>query len=429
MPRRNHIPQYRLHKQSGQAIVTLSDGLGNRRDITLGKYGTPESQAEYARVIAEWLANGRRLPCPKTTAPDITINELILQFWQHAEQHYRHPDGRPTGELSDYKYSLRPLRELYGHTPARDFGPLALKAVREAMVRQPVTHKVKVMDPASGEVREEIKVLRQGLSRKLINQRIGRIRRMFRWAVENELVPPSVLQALEAVRGLQKGRSPARETAPVKPVPLAHVEAVLPHLRPTVADMLLLQLHAGMRPGEVCLMRAIDLDTTGQTWWYRPGSDQGEEGVHKTAYRGHRREIPLGPRAREIVNRYLKTDLYAYLFSPREAMAQLRADQRSRRKTRVQPSQLNRRRLQPKKQLGERYTTGSYNYAVRRACLKASVPVWHVHQLRHNKATEIRREDGVDAARAVLGHRSPQITEVYAEIDRNKAAAVAERLG
>ncbi|MFO0821981.1 MAG: hypothetical protein U0792_02495 [Gemmataceae bacterium] len=53
MPRpRNHIPTYRLHKQSGQAIVTISSN-GTRRDVLLGKYGTPESQAEYRRVLAE----------------------------------------------------------------------------------------------------------------------------------------------------------------------------------------------------------------------------------------------------------------------------------------------------------------------------------------------------------------------------------------
>jgi hypothetical protein len=54
MPRRHSVPSYRLHKQSGQAIVTLTDGLGGRRDVLLGKYGTPESRAEYARVLAEW---------------------------------------------------------------------------------------------------------------------------------------------------------------------------------------------------------------------------------------------------------------------------------------------------------------------------------------------------------------------------------------
>jgi integrase len=256
----------------------------------------------------------------------LSINELILRFWPRAELHYRHADGTPTGELSDYKYSLRPLRELYGHTPARDFGPLALKAVREAMVKQPVTTRVKAVDPENGKVRWETKVIRQGLSRKLVNQRVGRIRRLFRWAVENELVPPSVLQGLEAVRGLQKGRSAARETEPVPPVPLAHVEATLPYLRPTVADMVRLQLHTGMRPGELVRMRAIDLDTQGKVWLYTPGSDRGRDGEHKMAHSGQRRVVPLGPRAQEIVKRYLRPDLYAYLFSPRDVVGQLRAE-------------------------------------------------------------------------------------------------------
>ncbi len=75
---RKSVPSYRLHGQSGQAVVTLSDGLGNRRDVLLGKYGTPESRAEYVRVLAEWEAAGRRLPTRSAegSAPDITVNEV-----------------------------------------------------------------------------------------------------------------------------------------------------------------------------------------------------------------------------------------------------------------------------------------------------------------------------------------------------------------
>jgi integrase len=119
----------------------------------------------------------------------------------------------------------------------------------------------------------------------------------------------------------------------------------------------------------------------------------------------------------------------AYLFSPAEAMDELRAQQRQSRKTKVQPSQRNRKKGRPKRRPGQRYRVGSYAYAIRRACVKAGVPHWHPHQLRHNAATEIRREAGLDAARAVLGHRTPAITEVYAEIDTAKAAAVMEKLG
>jgi hypothetical protein len=62
MCRRNHVPTYRLHKQSGQAVVTLPDGLGNRRDVLLGRYGSTESRKEYTRVLAEWESSGRILP-------------------------------------------------------------------------------------------------------------------------------------------------------------------------------------------------------------------------------------------------------------------------------------------------------------------------------------------------------------------------------
>jgi integrase len=293
---------------------------------------------------------------------------------------------------------------LYGHTPAKDFGPLSLKTVRERMIDA-------------------------GLSRGVVNQRVGRVRRMFRWCVENELVPPSVLEGLRAVRGLEKGRSRARETAPVKPVPPAWVEAVLPFLRPQVAAMVQLQLHSGMRPGELVRVRAVDIDMTGKVWLYRPGSDQGPEGEHKTAHRGHARVVPLGPRCQAIVREYLKTDVSAYLFSPSEVMTEFHAELRRNRKTKVQPSQLSRKKAKPKRKPGERYTTGTYARAIRRACEKAGVPHWHPHQLRHTKGTEIRREAGLDAARAVLGHRTPKVTEVYAEIDQEKAAAVMERLG
>ncbi len=54
---------------------------------------------------------------------------------------------------------------------------------------------------------------------------------------------------------------------------------------------------------------------------------------------------------------------------------------------------------------------------------------WHPHQLRHTKATEIRREFGLDAARATLGQKSLGMADEYAELDMGKAEEVAWRLG
>ena len=122
MHRPRRIPQPYHHKPSGRAAVCLPDGMGGRPTIYLGPYGSPESEAEYKRVIAEWLANDCTLPRTPATR-DIAITELIDRFWSHVETYYRTPDGAPGREQEDYKLSLRPLKHLYGHTPAQDFGP------------------------------------------------------------------------------------------------------------------------------------------------------------------------------------------------------------------------------------------------------------------------------------------------------------------
>jgi integrase len=50
------------------------------------------------------------------------------------------------------------------------------------------------------------------------------------------------------------------------------------------------------------------------------------------------------------------------------------------------------------------------------------------YQLRHNAATEIRRQFGIEAARIILGHRSPLVTEIYAEADKTRAMEVIQRI-
>ena len=103
-------------------------------------------------------------------------------------------NGAPTGEVRNIKDALKFASSLYGSTPVADFGPAALKAAREAMVRT-------------------------GLCRNVVNARTNRIRRRFKWGVENQLVDPIVLQGLQSIAPLKQGRSAARETSRVKPVP------------------------------------------------------------------------------------------------------------------------------------------------------------------------------------------------------------------
>jgi hypothetical protein len=216
MARSPRIPKYRRHT-SGQARVTL-----NGKDQLLGPYGSPASREAYDRLIAEWLENQRRPPRPAEDARPLSVAELILAYWKHAEDYYGFK-VKDRGDEDCLRKALGVVRRLYGSTPARDFGSKALKACRQHMVGL-------------------------GWSRTYINAQVDRARRMFRWGAEEELFPEAaeVYHRLAAVRGLRRGKTQARETEKVKPVPQEHVDATLPHLPAVVGAMVRFQLLTGV---------------------------------------------------------------------------------------------------------------------------------------------------------------------------------------
>jgi integrase len=322
-----------------------------------------------------------------------------LSYWRFTKDSMAPKVGSPEpGDLYCLRAAMRLVRELYGRTPAKSFGPLALKALRQRMIDK-------------------------GWCRAYINRQVNRIRRLFRWAVSEELVPADVYHGLQSVEGLRQGKSKAREKEPVRPVPDASFAAVLPFLLPPVRAMAELQWHTGMRPGEVLIMRGCDIDVKGKVWAYTPQA-------HKTQHRGHKRLIYLGPKAQQILKPFLKTNLEAFLFSPVDAEAFHSAQRRTRRRTKLTPSQRDRtRKPKPKRAPGLAYDIASYRRAIARGCKRAEVAPWSPHRLRHSAATRFRKEFGLEVARAILGHRTPVVTEIYAELDGTIAASTMERVG
>jgi site-specific recombinase XerC len=57
------------------------------------------------------------------------------------------------------------------------------------------------------------------------------------------------------------------------------------------------------------------------------------------------------------------------------------------------------------------------------------VPVWSPNQLRHARATELRRNYGLEAAQTVLGHREADVTQLYAERDFELAKQIMQAVG
>ncbi len=380
------IPKYRKHTASGQAVVSV-DG----KAVYLGKWDSPESKEAYREIVARLALRRTAVDIP-SVVDGPTVLQLFEQYLSFAQQHYR-KNGKPTSELGCIQHAMREVLDLYGSSAATAFGPKALKTARQGMIQR-------------------------GLSRTGINANVSRIRRMFKWGVANELIPPSVLQALQSVQGLQAGRTVAVESDPVSPVPQASIDAVLGEVSRQVAAMIRLQIFTGMRPGEVVAMRLMDLDMGSEPWIYIPGS-------HKTEHHGRTRRVYLGPQAQEVVRPFLMRAMDAYLFSPAEAEHERRGRAVAGRNA--------------------SYRVGSYRKAIRRGSQRAfpcpggySVEkrrewnrshCWSPHQLRHNAATFLTAQYGIEAARVVLGHSTLAVTEVYAERDFKRAAAIMREIG
>ena len=202
--------------------------------------------------------------------------------------------------------------------------------------------------------------------------------------------------------------------------------------------MVRFQRLTGARPGEICEIRPVDVDRSGEVWTYRPES-------HKTEHHGRQRSIYVGPQAQAILLPYLLRDAQAHCFQPVESEQKRHEEQRKRRRTRVQPSQQHRRTSKPKRVLKTAYVKDTYRQAIVRGITKANkartaeaadmgiepmlLPHWHPNQLRHSKATEIRREFGLEAAQVILGHAKADVTQVYAERDSRLAVEVARKIG
>ena len=399
-----------------------------------------------ALEVAREIWDSAAIRCSLPADADKTVLGLVKRYEAHAGEYYLDIETRqPTKEVDNISRSLAHLLESFPHPtepaktinysqyPAADFNVVALEQVRNNLIRK-------------------------DLCRNVINQRINTIRRAFKWAASKLFIPASTYHSLTTLDGLKANRTTARETEEVKPVPESVVQATMEHMTPTLRSMVEIQLLTGMRPGELVIMRPMDLNVTGKVWTYVPGSHL-KHGRHKNAWRGHDREVPLGPRCQKILKPMLAgLRLDQFIFSPAKAMAEFRAERSAARTT---PLSCGNRpgahvKVNPRKVPGPKYTSGGYGhavaYAIKRANAailarlraempnagkkelakafeEAAVPKWHPHQIRHTAATIIRKRASLDAARAMLGQKSLSMADHYADIDKETCIEAARKLG
>ena len=265
MPRLSHrLPVSHLHKPSGLARLRIAG-----KEYWLGAFGSAEAQSEYDRLIAAYLANGRKAPIAEPAQPTIalagfaggqaTVTVLIAEFWEWAQTHYRATDGTSTREADNFRATLRRLRKRYGSLPVDGFGPARLLEFRSRLVAE-------------------------GLARRTINASVRRVRQVFRWGVSRKLVKAETLVRLDTLEPLRSGRG-GRETSGSRgPVDWSLVEATLPALPLMLQALVVVGYHTGARRGELARLTTGMIDRSGDVWTADPSR-------HKTTHRGKGRRL------------------------------------------------------------------------------------------------------------------------------------------
>lgn len=397
MPRqKNAIPSYLLHKVSGrepQARVRI-DG----KDYLLGRYGSEESRVRYGELVAKFasgvlfdpLAAGSNRGTNRGTGsddPGPSIAELIVAYLFHVEQHYV-KNGEPTTEQWLIRSAMKPLRALYGLTPAKDFGPLALKAVR-------------------------VKLVESGIVRNSVNASVGRIRRMFRFGVANEIVPVDVLTRLEAVSPLLAGRTEARDLPPRHAVDQADIDAVREHVSPLVRDLIGVQLLTGSRSGELLSLTTSMIDRTGEVW-------KSKLADHKCQHKGKSRTLHFGPKAQLLLAKYLSADPDKPLFKM-TVTAYCRAITRGCERAFGMPDDL--------RSIPKDLPTAERDKRRRQASEWRAEHCWSPHWLRHTAATRVREQLGIENVQSLLGHSTAEMSRHYSAQMDSLAASTAAAVG
>ena len=401
----------RTYHISGQSVVRIGS-----RDIYLGRHDSPESIARYAVLIGVYQANGLTLPedfdattldrqaaallgqlSPQAAASDqtalpITVKHVTASYREHIATKY----AESATELKRLEKLCDELDQHDGDIDAAKYGPLRLQAQRQRWV-------------ASGK------------ARVYCNRLTNSVKRMFKFAVSQELVPSSCWEGLRSVESLRCGQTSAHEKDAIGPVDIDIVRKTAKYLSPIIRAMVRVQVGTGMRPSEVCRMRPCEIDRSGDVWVYKPAK-------HKTANKGKTKAVPLVGDVRDAITDYLNRDPKSFCFSPAESVAWSRARRLANRKTPMNSGNKagSNRKARPAKEPGDHYDHSSYRQAIHRSAKAAGVARWNPYQLRHLAATTIRDVLGVEAAQAALGHSHPQMTQHYAKQTLAKAVEAAQ---
>jgi integrase len=355
------VPKYRK-RSDGLAFVEHSSIQTKSHRMVIGRYGTESSLQRYRAFLAQLQGERSTVIIAGRFA---LVREIRDAYLDHAEHHYMRSYGL-SSEYEAMTYALAAL-DPFLDMPSAQFGPRCLVAIRT-------------------------KLASEGYVRATVNHTLSRIKKVFRWACENELCPTDLYHRLTCVKGLVEGQGGCKESVKVQPAALESINGVLPYVGATVGAMMTVQYKAGMRPGEVCQMQREYIDTSGDTWLYKPPH-------HKNHHRGVILVKALTPSLHSILLPYMGNS--PFMFQP------------------------GRKR--------DRYHTETYRRAVTYGFRKAAsrgvaLESFTPNQLRHSIATHVAQQLGDRAAQVWCGHEQPNTTAIYVQTQTAELISIADKL-
>ena len=370
------------------------------KKIRLGRTGTPEADDNFRKIQIQVLTD------PTCLAPkpqQVMVDTLCFAYLEYAQEH-------DPGHYSSIKTAVGIL------------------------LRHFTGQLVDLLDSRSFLFLQG-QFVAHGVSRKYCNTLLNHIRAMLKWGAIRKLVSTLVHSEAKLVPALKKGKTSAYEKPPRQEVPDDVFFRTLPHLLPTIRDMVQVQRLAIMRPSEVFRMKPGEIDTEFKTdegvviWMYTPGTNKNS---WREKYKAgeYVRIIPLGKTEQDIIApRLVGRSDTDYLFNPKDTVQERIARDATKRKSKVQPSQIKRKERSaknPKRKDRDCYDKNSYNRAITRSIETANkglpdnekIPNWTPYQLRHAAITDIALQTkSLDIARASAGQKSISVTQGYNHAD------------
>jgi len=385
-------------RDTARCIVTIN---GKRTYYYLGLWGTPQAEAEYQRIKAQFLNEN---PIPEVGGK--TSENLYDSF----AAEFLNGDNLCRDRQHDAD-AIKYAKERFPPFYLSDFSMSFLVAFQNYLIR--IAPEIRYSVNKDG----KNFIIKRAWSRSYVNRIMKHFKRVLVWGVNNGFISPMFRESIRLFPGITAANSRGLPDRPKRDsVSDSDVLATLPYLSPIVADMVRIQRSACLRPSEVCDLRVGDIIFSDS------GTATADRTKNKIARTGVHRQFAFGLAEQKILRKYCQGRAgEEYVFRLREHVEFTVESSRRKPKKNADKKYLNR--------YSECFNSELYSKIVSRAVKRAielnpDIQYWTPYQLRHAAYSAISAQYGYDVASKVAGHLSPNLARVY----DHSAAVVSQRI-